>query len=170
MIEEVEVRGHIVDSLLLPKILDRILLMQGTFEIRECKIGVHRTDPSYARIAIRADSHETLGAILGDLIEHGASPIHPEDATIVPADIAGGVSRVVLQHDQPSHPGAVPRALDRRRRPGDGLRHRGRPGRGSGALHSDVPRDSGHADRCWPRRACACCRSNGRVKSACSGS
>src|SRR6202453_2735820 len=79
--EEIEVRGHIVDSLLLPKILDRILLMGGTFEIRECKIGVHRTDPSYARIAVQADSHESLAAILGDLVEHGASPTHPEDAT-----------------------------------------------------------------------------------------
>src|SRR5262249_41104741 len=38
--EEVEVKGHIVDSLLLPKILDRILLMGGRFEIKECKIGV----------------------------------------------------------------------------------------------------------------------------------
>jgi lysine-ketoglutarate reductase/saccharopine dehydrogenase-like protein (TIGR00300 family) len=87
--EEVEVRGHIVDSLLLPKILDRILLMGGSFEIRECKIGVHRTDPSYARIAIQAETEETLKAILGDLVEHGASPIHPEDATTGPADIAG---------------------------------------------------------------------------------
>ena len=83
MTEEIEVRGHIVDSLLLPKILDRILLMGGSFEIRECKIGVHRTDPSYARIAIQAESQETLEAILGDLVEHGASPIHPEDATTV---------------------------------------------------------------------------------------
>ena len=48
--EEIEVRGHIVDSLLLPKILDRILLMGGSFEIRECKIGMRRADPSYARI------------------------------------------------------------------------------------------------------------------------
>ncbi len=88
-VEEIEVRGHIVDSLLLPKILDRILLMGGTFEIRECKIGVHRTDPSYARIAIQAESHDALVSILGDLVEHGASPIHPEDATIVAADIAG---------------------------------------------------------------------------------
>ena len=87
--EEIEVRGHIVDSLLLPKILDRILLMGGLFEIRECKIGVHRADPSYARIAIRADNLETLDAILGDLIEHGASRIHPENATLVAADIAG---------------------------------------------------------------------------------
>jgi lysine-ketoglutarate reductase/saccharopine dehydrogenase-like protein (TIGR00300 family) len=88
-VEEIEVRGHIVDSLLLPKILDRILMMGGTFEIRECKIGVHRADPSYARIAVQADSHEALAAILGDLVEHGASPTHPEDATIVAADIAG---------------------------------------------------------------------------------
>ena len=88
MSEEIEVRGHIVDSLLLPKILDRILLMGGSFEIRECKIGVHRTDPSYARITIRAEVPETLEAILGDLVEHGASPIHAEDATTVPADIA----------------------------------------------------------------------------------
>src|ERR1700759_3760293 len=79
-IEEVEVRGHIVDSLLLPKILDRILLMGGTFEIRDCKIGVKRSDPSYARIAIRAENAEMIGAIVGDLIEHGASPTHAEDA------------------------------------------------------------------------------------------
>src|SRR5579871_1616838 len=86
--EEIEVRGHIVDSLLLPKILDRILLMGGTFEIRECRIGVKRSDPSYARIAISADSHDVLNAILGDLVEHGASPVHLEDARTVAADIA----------------------------------------------------------------------------------
>jgi lysine-ketoglutarate reductase/saccharopine dehydrogenase-like protein (TIGR00300 family) len=88
-VEEVEVRGHIVDSLLLPKILDRILQMGGTFEIRECKIGARRIDPSYARIAIRADSPAELDAILGDLVEHGATPVHPDDAQVVPSDIAG---------------------------------------------------------------------------------
>jgi len=87
--EEVEVRGHIVDSLLLPKILDRILQMGGTFEIRECKIGARRVDPSYARINIRAANHEALDEILGDLVEHGASAVNPEDARTVPADIAG---------------------------------------------------------------------------------
>ncbi len=89
VIEEVEVRGHIVDSLLLPKILDRILQMGGTFEIRECEIGARRVDPSYARIAIKADSAAGLDAILGDLVEHGASPVNPEDARVEPADIPG---------------------------------------------------------------------------------
>ncbi len=69
-VEEVEVRGHIVDSLLLPKILDRILQMGGTFEIHECKIGVRRSDPSYARIGIRAGSPEAIDAIIGDLVDH----------------------------------------------------------------------------------------------------
>jgi lysine-ketoglutarate reductase/saccharopine dehydrogenase-like protein (TIGR00300 family) len=88
-VEEVEVRGHIVDSLLLPKILDRILQMDGTFEILECKIGARRIDPSYARIMIRAASHAELDAILGDLVEHGATPVHPDDVHVVPADIEG---------------------------------------------------------------------------------
>src|SRR4051795_2967620 len=88
-VEEVEVRGHIVDSLLLPKILDRILQMGGTFEIRECRIGARRVDPSHARIAVRAATAAELDAILGDLVEHGATPVNPEDARAVPADIAG---------------------------------------------------------------------------------
>ena len=89
VVEEVEVRGHIIDSLLLPKILDRILQMGGTFEIRECKIGSRRVDPSYARIAVSAGSVEELDAILGDLVEHGAASVAPSDARIVPADITG---------------------------------------------------------------------------------
>src|SRR5947208_6892975 len=88
-VEEVEVRGHIVDSLLLPKILDRILQMGGTFEIRECRIGARRVDPSYARIAVRAGTPGELDGILGDLVEHGASPVDPEDARVVPTDIPG---------------------------------------------------------------------------------
>jgi lysine-ketoglutarate reductase/saccharopine dehydrogenase-like protein (TIGR00300 family) len=87
--EDVEVRGHIIDSLLLPKILDRILQMGGTFEILECQIGARRIDPSYARITIKAASSQELESILGDLVEHGASAVHPEDARVIPADIAG---------------------------------------------------------------------------------
>src|SRR4051794_11033727 len=88
-VEEVEVHGHIVDSLLLPKILDRILQMGGTFEIRECRIGARRVDPSHARIAVRAATPAALDEILGDLVEHGATPVNPEDARVVQADTAG---------------------------------------------------------------------------------
>jgi hypothetical protein len=36
----------------------------------------------------RRDAGE-LDAILGDLVEHGAAPVNPEDARVEPADIAG---------------------------------------------------------------------------------
>lgn len=88
-VEEIEVQGHIVDSLLLPKILDRILQMGGTFEIRECTIGARRIDPSYARIAVKAGSEAAVAAIVGDLVEHGATPVEPGDAAVEPADVAG---------------------------------------------------------------------------------
>lgn len=87
--EEIEVRGHIIDSLLLPKILDRILQMGGSFEIAECHIGTRRVDPSHARILVHASSREALSEILADLVEHGATPVHSDDAQVVPADIAG---------------------------------------------------------------------------------
>ena len=170
VVEEIEVRGHIVDSLLLPKILDRILLMGGSFEIRECKIGVRRSDPSYARIAIRADGHEALEAILGDLVEHGASPVHPEDAQVVPADIAGAFPEAFYSTtNQPTQVRLGGRWVDVDDH-GDGLRDRGRPGRRQGAVHPDDPRRGGHADRGRPRGGAACCRSSDPARSARSAS
>lgn len=103
-VEEIEVRGHIVDSLILPKILDRILQMGGSFEIKECRIGARRVDPSHAKIAVKAPSGEELDKILGDLIEHGAVPTHPGDVATVPADINGafpeGFYSTTNQHTQ----------------------------------------------------------------------
>src|SRR5687767_8795602 len=89
VVEEIEVRGHIIDSLLLPKVLDRILQMGGQFEIRECEIGTRRVDPSHAVIAVRADTHERVAEIVGDLLQHGAVPVHPEDARTAAADLPG---------------------------------------------------------------------------------
>lgn len=89
VVEEVEVRGHIIDSLLLPKILDRILQLGGTFEIRACEIGPRRIDPSFARIAVRADSETAIREIVGDLVEHGATAVESADARTVAADVVG---------------------------------------------------------------------------------
>ncbi len=89
LIEEIEVRGHIVDSLILPKILDRILLYGGSFEIRECTIGSRRVDQSYARVAVKAKTQAALDEILADLVEHGATPVNATDALLIAADMAG---------------------------------------------------------------------------------
>ena len=47
--EEVELAGHIIDSLLLPKVLDEIMSQGGRFEILSISVGQRRQDPSAAR-------------------------------------------------------------------------------------------------------------------------
>lgn len=87
--EEVEIQGHIIDSLILPKVLDEIIGQGGAFEFKKVDIGHARTDPSYARIAVSADTPERLQEILRRIGDHGATPIHLTDAEMVEADING---------------------------------------------------------------------------------
>lgn len=88
-LEDVEVRGHIIDSLILPKVLDGITAAGGHFRIKDIAIGQDRRDPSFARIEVRAASAEALAAILAQIADHGAVPIHGGDARLAVADIDG---------------------------------------------------------------------------------
>lgn len=87
--EEVEVAGHIIDSLLLPKILDQIMQLGGEFELTDVRIGHRRQDPSYARLTVTAPDQERLEEILSAITLHGATPIHGADCRLVPADMSG---------------------------------------------------------------------------------
>ena len=88
-VEEVELRGHIIDSLLLPKILDRVTTAGGHFRIKDIAIGQQRNDPSYALIDIMADSSEVLDDILGAIRDHGAIPTDMQDARLEACDMEG---------------------------------------------------------------------------------
>jgi lysine-ketoglutarate reductase/saccharopine dehydrogenase-like protein (TIGR00300 family) len=88
-VEHVEMTGHIVDSLLLPKVLDAILSRGGRYHIETLRLGQRQDDASFARIEVRADSAEQLDAILGEIHPHGAVPAHAADCRTVPADMAG---------------------------------------------------------------------------------
>jgi lysine-ketoglutarate reductase/saccharopine dehydrogenase-like protein (TIGR00300 family) len=81
----VQLEGHIVDSLILPKVLDEIMDLNGTFEILEIDIGKRKTDPSRARLRVQAASHARLDHILRRLARLGATPLHVRDARLVRA-------------------------------------------------------------------------------------
>src|SRR3989338_1563025 len=83
--ETVQVRGHIIDSLILPKVLDEIMDLDGTFEILEIAIGKRKTDPSSARLRIQAASQRRLDHILKRLARLGAMPLHLKDIHLVRA-------------------------------------------------------------------------------------
>ncbi|HVJ85747.1 MAG TPA: TIGR00300 family protein [Caulifigura sp.] len=87
--EEVEVAGHIIDSLLLPKILDQIISLGGEFQLRDVQIGHSRKDPSYARLTVSAPTPEKLEEILKAVGQHGGVPVHPTDCRLEPADMDG---------------------------------------------------------------------------------
>ncbi|HXG50018.1 MAG TPA: TIGR00300 family protein [candidate division Zixibacteria bacterium] len=86
----VEISGHIIDSLILPKVLDLIVNLGAEFEILDIKIGHRRSDRSYARIQVDAPTPEELDRVLARLKEHGALPaseeIEPARLEPAPAD------------------------------------------------------------------------------------
>jgi lysine-ketoglutarate reductase/saccharopine dehydrogenase-like protein (TIGR00300 family) len=67
--EEIELKGHIIDSLILPKVLDTIMDMKGTFEILQLDVGKRKNEESYCKILVKGPEEifaelERLGALL----------------------------------------------------------------------------------------------------------
>ena len=60
--EAVEITGHFIDSLLLPKILDDVVGHDTEFDIECLDVGRRKQDPSYARIRLTAKDADTLFA------------------------------------------------------------------------------------------------------------
>jgi len=87
--ETVEIQGHIIDSLILPKVLDCITGGGGSFRIVQVNIGQTRQDPSHASIEISAASQETLELILANIADHGAVSVAAHDCQLVAADCGG---------------------------------------------------------------------------------
>ncbi|HEV3137952.1 MAG TPA: hypothetical protein VGZ26_08605, partial [Pirellulales bacterium] len=88
-VEEVQIAGHIIDSLILPKVLDLITAGNGTFRIKKITIGQARSDASFALVEVRASSAEQLDDILGQIADHGAVRTSQQDCQLVAADMDG---------------------------------------------------------------------------------
>ncbi len=81
--------GHIIDSLILAKVLDTILMLGGTFDLEEVSIGKTRNESSRARIIIRAGSAKLLSDILQAVQPHGASVEEESDCRTEAAPAEG---------------------------------------------------------------------------------
>jgi lysine-ketoglutarate reductase/saccharopine dehydrogenase-like protein (TIGR00300 family) len=92
--ETVELRGHIIDSLILPKVLDQILTHGAAFKITEIKIGQKRADQSFARIEVTAETGDALDELVLRLRQHGAETVERANVQLAKAPDAG-----VFPHD-----------------------------------------------------------------------
>lgn len=86
--ETIELTGHIVDSLLLAKVLDTIVEAGVAYDLAEVEIGRTNTDPSRARIELDGDPDE-LDRLIEALQVHGANRVTTGDLTLVTADQDG---------------------------------------------------------------------------------
>jgi lysine-ketoglutarate reductase/saccharopine dehydrogenase-like protein (TIGR00300 family) len=57
-------RGHIIDSMMLPQIMDLVMDLGGNFTIEELQVGQHKADTSLCRMEIVASSAEQLDSIV----------------------------------------------------------------------------------------------------------
>jgi len=88
-IVDIEMEGHLIDSLILTKVLDKIMDMGGEFEIKNFQIGQKKNDTSYVQITVMGDDDAHLDRILLELHALGARLVEMEDVKtgVAPGDM-----------------------------------------------------------------------------------
>lgn len=71
--------------MILSRILDKIMDLNGEFEILEFRVGKRKPDPSYAKLLIKGKNEAHLHSMLTELYRLGASPPKPIEASLAPA-------------------------------------------------------------------------------------
>ncbi len=83
--QEIEVKGHLIDSMILTSIFDKIMDLKGEFRVQEFTVGKNKTDPSYARLIVEGKDKTHLSQILEAIYRDGAQPISTENVSLEPA-------------------------------------------------------------------------------------
>jgi lysine-ketoglutarate reductase/saccharopine dehydrogenase-like protein (TIGR00300 family) len=77
---EIELRGHIIDSFILPRVWGAIEEAGAHFHVREMRIGQSETETSYARIEVSAESQQMLDDLIPELQRLGADLAEVQNA------------------------------------------------------------------------------------------
>jgi lysine-ketoglutarate reductase/saccharopine dehydrogenase-like protein (TIGR00300 family) len=80
--ETVEVRGHLIDSGVLSRVLDDILEYGGDYSIDKFEVGKTPADESYARLTVKSDNDDDIARLIMRLQTHGVNPTDPGEATL----------------------------------------------------------------------------------------
>lgn len=83
--ETIELRGHIIDTQILPKVLDQIIAFGADYTIETIQIGHSRRDQSYAKVRIDAPDDRTLHEVIELITRSGATLAEAHDASLEPA-------------------------------------------------------------------------------------
>jgi lysine-ketoglutarate reductase/saccharopine dehydrogenase-like protein (TIGR00300 family) len=87
--EDIELRGHIIDSWTLPRAWDVIMDRGGNFTVKEMRVGTNKEEPSFARLKVEAPDDQTLELILTELQQFGVTLADGGDAQTVQVEQDG---------------------------------------------------------------------------------
>jgi len=83
--KEVEVSGHLIDSMILTKIFDKIMNRGGEFEILKLTVGKKKKDSSFARLLVIGKNAKHLQEITDDIHREGAIPHNEKQVKLTKA-------------------------------------------------------------------------------------
>jgi lysine-ketoglutarate reductase/saccharopine dehydrogenase-like protein (TIGR00300 family) len=71
----IEVSGHIIDSMMLPRIFDTVMDLGGSFKVEEFRVGTSKEETSFARIALSHEDARGLQTLVAACRQQGAIPV-----------------------------------------------------------------------------------------------
>jgi lysine-ketoglutarate reductase/saccharopine dehydrogenase-like protein (TIGR00300 family) len=83
--QEIEVKGHLIDSMILTRIFDTVMDLKGDFQVLEFTVGKRKKDASYARLLVRGRDDEHLERLLEAVYREGAQPVSVQEVQLEPA-------------------------------------------------------------------------------------
>ena len=87
--EDVQIEGHLIDSLMMPHIMDQIMDLDGEFEMLTFEVGRMKDDTSHAVMRIFGRDATHLDELLQAITEFGVAAVKPQDAVLEAADLDG---------------------------------------------------------------------------------
>jgi lysine-ketoglutarate reductase/saccharopine dehydrogenase-like protein (TIGR00300 family) len=83
--QKIELRGHIVDSYILPQVMETIMDLGGNYKVEQFDLGRTKDEPSYCLMLVKASSAPALEEILRLLQRVGATILENRDCEFKPA-------------------------------------------------------------------------------------
>jgi lysine-ketoglutarate reductase/saccharopine dehydrogenase-like protein (TIGR00300 family) len=80
MYEDVSVEGHLIDSLIVSRMMDDIIELGGEFETLSFDVGRTNDDVSRAVLRVIGPDQPTMDKLMTAVQEHGAVPLNASDA------------------------------------------------------------------------------------------
>jgi lysine-ketoglutarate reductase/saccharopine dehydrogenase-like protein (TIGR00300 family) len=83
--QEIEVKGHLIDSMILTRIFDKVMDLKGDFQVLEFTVGKRKRESSYARLLVKGKNQQHLYELLESVYREGAQPVTLQQVMLEPA-------------------------------------------------------------------------------------